>query len=189
VAARSTKPAASANVEFTPAALDAYDQQRVAVVESGGKKAPVVLMRNGTVLPEAEFRKQYRIVVGSGDLDLDAWRRARRNNAKAVALASGMTVLGVGGLVLMATTKQPPGCLNCGKAVVGSLTFAGAGLYLLGCEVVKGVRCVMDGSFGGTGLTRESAAYFVEQYNAALVRSLVQPATEPARPTNVNEHS
>jgi hypothetical protein len=185
--APATKPVEGENVELSLAALDAYDHRRITLLSNGGKKS-VVLVRDGSVLPEAEFRKDYRTVVGSNDLDLDAWQRARRNNAKAVALASGMTVVGIGGLVLIATTKEPPGCPGCAKGVVGSLTFAGAGLYFLGCEMVKGVRCILDGSFGGTGLTRESAARFVDEYNQALARSLAQPRALPVRPTSVNEH-
>jgi hypothetical protein len=156
--------------------LAEYDRGRVSIVATG-KKPDFVLVQNGAPLTEVEFRKVYRRVVGTDDLERDAWSRARRNNAKAVAMASGFTVVGIGGLVWVAASKEPAGCPNCAKAVVGSTLFTGVGLYALGCEVVKGARCILDGNFGfaGAGLSRQAAAYFVDQYNAALVRSLARP--------------
>jgi hypothetical protein len=158
--------------QLDPHLLVEYEHERISI--QPGQKAGVVLFRDGETLSERDFRKSYRSVVGSDDLDQDAWRRARRSNATVVAAASGFTVLGVGGFVILGVSKQPARNPNFGKALVGSAIYAGAGLYVLGCEVVKGARCILDGNVGvrAANLSPEGASHFVEQYNAALLRSI-----------------
>jgi hypothetical protein len=173
--AQATPATARRGAVLDEKALGEYDRERVEIVLTG-RKPDFVLEQNGVMLSEADFRKTYRTVVGSGDLDADAWRRAKKANVKVVAIASGLTVVGVGGLAWMAATRQPTTCPNCAKAVLSLAMFSGVGLYALGCELVKGARCVYEGkvTVGGAGLRRDEARRFVDEYNAALLRSILK---------------
>jgi hypothetical protein len=164
-----------------------YEARRVLVVP---RHAPgeYVLTRNGQPLSELEFRRAYRELTKLDDLEANTRRRATAKNPLVLAAAGGEALVGVGSVTALAIA-QPPLCNGattpgCGKAVLGVGVLAligGAGLYLLGCEAVKGVDCILDGTVGIGELSQVDAEDFVARYDAALLESLRRPA--PAAPS------
>ena len=79
----------------------------------------------------------------------------------------------------------------------GGVTLAllgGVGLYVLGCELAKGVRCVMDGDFGPVGgpIPRAEMERYVVIYNRALFAFLASsegavPQGLPETPSATND--
>jgi hypothetical protein len=180
---------------LAPDALATYDARHVTVRATGTEHENVVLLRGGReAISEQAFRESYRKVTGSGDLDADARRRAVRKNPLALGMGIGALVVGAGGLTAVALA-QPDICHDsqgkelpgCGKAALGLgvlALIAGVGVYTVGCEVVKGADCIVDGNFGvgGAGLRADAAEYYVARYNAALASSLRDGAA-PTAPT------
>jgi hypothetical protein len=151
-------------------AVARYDSQRFEIRFAGPKQQPT-LMRGTRVTAEPDFRKAYRELMHTSELDMLAHKRARHDNPKMIAAATGMTLLGVGGIALLASPGS--GCskneASCAKGAVSAALFAAGGLYGLGCEALKGVKCLED---QGHFLKREELEQSVAAYNIALVTSL-----------------
>jgi hypothetical protein len=166
-----------------------YQAQRFEIRFAGAKLSPTFVRAHLTT-QEADFRKAYRQLVHTSELDVIARQRAKRANPKTLAIASGMTILGVGSLVVLGLPQS--GCSNnaasCGKGAVSAALIAGAGLYTLGCEAVKGVNCLLDGWLGGQWLNRQEMESSVAEYNRALVRSLLPSTQSPSAPALPEPH-
>lgn len=171
---------------LSPAERAAYEERRVELRDTAASS--YVLRRGDQNITETEFRKQYRELSRSDELDDNVRALAKAQNRKTVAIAAAMATGGVGSLTAISIFqptichKEPSGSFDaqCGKAAIGiaSLALIGlAGLAVLGCEVFKGADCLLDD--GRQMLSRSAAAYFVTKYNTALLASLRGSSTNP----------
>jgi hypothetical protein len=167
-----------------------YERERIVVhIPSGRKSDTLYMMRNTHAITEKEFRARYFTMTHSNDLEVDAKRRAIASNPYVIASGVAATVVGIGGLVILGVTGScskasgASACSSEGRAVLGLLAIGGAGVYTLGCEAIKGSRCLLDGDVGiaGSSLNRENMEHFAARYNAALYDSLHAPEDHASR--------
>jgi hypothetical protein len=154
------------------------------------------LMQDGHEISESAFREQYVALFHSDDFERLARERLRGKNEEILAIAGGLTLASIGGLTAMALVSPGPcprtrtdGGVSCDNAVAGGATLVllgGVGLYALGCEAIKGIHCLLDGTFGPvSSMSAADATTLVDRYNDALAtasrsRTSVE-SKEPAR--------
>jgi len=156
-----------------------YEQKAVAFESTGGKASQYVLWQDRKPISDRDFERLYRDTTHATDLTTGMRARAKKENAKTIAMAAGLTVVGIGGIAaLAALPSSASGCrkeaAGCGRDVVYLGLMSVAGISTLVCEAKKGSACVFDEHALVTGvlLPQREVPPFVARYNEALAASL-----------------